>query len=201
MKNILATLVLCCSLMSAAFAGGLKVGDAAVDFNLKATDGKMVSLASLGNVKGAIVIFTCNHCPYSVAYEDRIIDLHKKFGSQGFPVVAINPNDAGVVPEDSYEKMVERAAAKKFPFAYIHDNTQDIAKQYGATRTPHVFLLEKKDGKFVVRYIGAIDDNTEDGEKATMKYVESAVAALTTGKMPNPDFTKAVGCSIKWSKK
>ncbi|MFM2132861.1 MAG: hypothetical protein RL156_142, partial [Bacteroidota bacterium] len=99
-------------------AGGYKVGDAVTDFSLKNIDGKNLGLSSRSDVKGYIVVFTCNHCPYSVAYEDRIIDLHNTFAPKGYPVLAINPNDSVIVPEDSYDNMIKRAAEKKFPFPY-----------------------------------------------------------------------------------
>ncbi len=182
------------------WAGGYKVGDEAADFSLKNIDGSMLSMASLQNAKGVIVVFTCNHCPYAVAYEDRIIEMHKKFAAMGYPVVAINPNDTNTVPDDNFSKMVERAAKKEFPFPYLIDPTQQTAKSFGATRTPHIFLLQKQNGKFFVRYIGAIDDNAEDAKLVKTKYVEQAVAALEGGKLPSPDFVKAVGCTIKWTK-
>lgn len=182
-------------------AVGYKTGDVVKDFSLKNVDGSMVSLASIKDTKGYIVIFTCNHCPYSVAYEDRIIELHKNFAQQGFPVVAINPNSADVVPEDSYDNMVKRAKDKSFPFVYLHDDTQEIAKQFGATRTPHVFLVTKQGDKNVVSYIGAIDDNTDNPKEAKNKFVEKAIASAIAGAKPEIDFTKAIGCSIKWAKK
>ena len=177
---------------------GYHVGDTARDFKLKNVDGKMVSLADSKKAKGYVVIFTCNHCPYAKAYEDRIIALHKKYAKKGFPVIAINPNDKDVAPDDSFEKMQERAKEKKFPFVYLYDENQDIAKAYGATRTPHVFLLDK-DRK--VRYIGAIDDNSEEPANVKEKYLESAIDALLAGKDIAMKETKAVGCTIKWSKK
>ncbi len=181
-------------------AQGLKPGDEAPSFSLLNVDGKMVSLSDYSNEKGVIVIFTCNHCPYSVAYEDRIIALDKKYKPLGWPVVAINPNDPALQPADSYDKMQERAAEKGFTFPYLWDDGQKVFPQYGATRTPHVFLLQNTDGKFFVRYIGAIDNNYEDAEKADKKYVEEAIAALQAGNYPSPDFTKAIGCSIKIKK-
>jgi peroxiredoxin len=177
--------------------GGYKVGDTARDFNLKNVDGKMLSLAGIDKAKGYIVVFTCNMCPYAKAYEDRIIALHNKFSAKGFPVVAINANDKDVQPGDSYENMVKRAKDKKFPYAYLYDETQEIAKAYGALRTPHVYLLDK-DRK--VRYIGAIDDNSEEASEAKEKYVENAVNALIDGKDPVVKETKAIGCGIKWKK-
>lgn len=177
---------------------GYKVGDTARDFKLKNANGKKTSLAGLKKAKGYIVVFTCNHCPFAKAYEDRIIALHNKYAPLGYPVVAINPNDKDVQPADSFEKMKERAKEKKFPFAYLYDETQEIAKAYGATRTPHIYLLDKNR---VVKYIGAIDDNSEEPEKVKEKYLENAIDALREGKEISVKETKAVGCGIKWKKK
>lgn len=177
--------------------GGYVVGDTARDFSLKNVDGKMVSLAGIKNAKGYIVVFTCNNCPYAKAYEDRIIQLQKKYGSLGYPVVAINSNDPDVAPADSYDKMKERAKSKKLPYHYLYDATQEIARTYGATRTPHVFLLDQS---LVVRYIGAIDDNSEDETLVKEKYVENAVEALRAGLEVPVKETKAIGCGIKWKK-
>ncbi len=177
---------------------GYNVGDEARDFKLKNVDGKWVSMADYKDAKGFIVIFTCNHCPYSVLYEDRIIDLQKKYGKKGFPVIAINPNDTEKQPDDSFDNMKIRAKEKGFNFPYVIDETQEIAKTYGATRTPHVYILNKESGKLKVAYIGAIDDNSKDGSKAKAKYVEDAVDALLEGKMIQKTESKAVGCTIKW---
>ncbi|MBP7244350.1 MAG: thioredoxin family protein [Bacteroidia bacterium] len=179
---------------------GYQVGDDVVDFNLKNTKGEMISLASYKDAKGFIIVFTCNHCPFSVAYEDRIIALQAKYGAKGFPVVAINSNNKEVVPEDSYEEMVKRAAEKKFNFNYLYDSTQEIAHQFGAARTPHVFIVEKQKSNLKMKYIGAIDDNTDEPEAATKKYVESAVDEILAGKEVTTPMTKAIGCTIKWKK-
>ncbi len=175
----------------------LKVGDKAPDFSLKNVDGKLVSLDQYKDAKGYIVIFTCNTCPYAIAYEDRIIELHNKFASKGYPVVAINPNDPNVQPGDSFDKMKARAKKKNFPFAYLMDETQETTLAYGATRTPHVFILDKA---LTVKYIGAIDNNHTDASAADKKYVEDAIEAMIDSKNPDPDFTKAIGCTIKWKK-
>lgn len=177
---------------------GYKVGDKAADFRLKNVDGKYYSLADIDKAKGYIVIFTCNHCPYSIAYEDRIIDLHKKYERKGYPVVAINPNDSVVQPADSWSAMKVRAQEKKFPFLYLLDEKQEIYPQYGATRTPHVYLLNKeKDGTLRVAYIGAIDDNHKDADAVADPFLAKALEALMDGRMPDPSFTRAIGCSIK----
>jgi peroxiredoxin len=181
-------------------AQGYKVGDKASDFKLLNVDGTMVSMADYTEAKGFIVMFTCNHCPYSVAYEDRKIELHNKFADLGYPVIAINPNDTVVQPQDSFSKMQERAKAKGFPYPYLIDAEQTVYKEYGATRTPHVFVLNKENDDLVVRYIGAIDNNHEDASSATEKYVESAIEALMNGKKVETEFTKAIGCTIKVKK-
>ena len=178
---------------------GYTVGDKATDFNLKNVDGTMVSMAANPENKGYLVIFTCNTCPYSVAYEDRIIDLHNKYAAKGFPVIAINPNDPQVQPGDSFEKMQVRAKEKEFPFPSVFDATQEVTLAYGATNTPHVYVVEKVDSDYLVRYIGAIDNNSKDASAATKKYVESAVDALLTGSAVSTSSTKAIGCTIKWS--
>ncbi|MDO8365993.1 MAG: thioredoxin family protein [Saprospiraceae bacterium] len=177
--------------------GGYKIGDTAQDFNLKNVNGKNVSLAGIKNAKGYIVIFTCNHCPYAKAYEQRIIELHQKYAPLGFSVVAINSNDKDVQPADSFDNMKKLAKQKKYPFPYLYDESQEVAKTFGATRTPHVYVLDKDR---VVRYIGAIDDNSEDPGLAKEKYVGSAVEALLGGQEVAVKETKAIGCGIKWKK-
>ncbi len=188
-------------LVNGLFANGLRPGDPARDFRLKNVDGRMVSMADYKDAKGFILIFTCNHCPYSVAYEDRIIDLQRKYAPLAYPVIAVNPNDPAVQAADSYEKMIERARDKKFNFPYLFDDGQKVFPHYGATRTPHVFILEKVDNDLIVRYIGAIDDNHEDEAAVKVKYVEDAVDALLAGKQPPVAETRAIGCTIKVQKK
>lgn len=177
--------------------GGYQVGDKAMDFKLKNIDGKWVSLEDYKDAKGFIVIFTCNHCPYAKAYEDRIIALDKKYATLGYPVIAINPNDPVAYPEDSFENMQKRAKEKGYTFPYLFDEYQTVYPQFGATRTPHIFVLSKSNGEMRVEYIGAIDDNYEDASQVKTKYVENAVDALLAGKKPEVTVTKAVGCSIK----
>ncbi len=177
---------------------GPAVGDVVQTFTLKNVDGKMVSLSDYREGKGCIVIFTCNHCPYAKAYEQRILDLDRDYKPKGFPVIAINPNDAKRSPEDSYDHMVKRAKDKKYTFPYLHDQTQEVARAFGATRTPHVFVLHRKDDKWVIAYIGAIDDNTEDAGAVKKAYVRNAVDALLQGNQPEITQTKAIGCTIKW---
>lgn len=178
-------------------AEGYKIGDVATDFSLKNVDNKKVSLKDIKDAKGYIVVFTCNHCPYAQAYEDRINALDKKYKKLGYPVVAINPNNPEKQKEDSFAKMQEKAKAKKFTFPYLFDEGQKIYPQYGATKTPHVYVLQKTAKGNVVKYIGAIDDNYEDAAAVKTKYVENAVDALVKGKEVSVKETKAIGCSIK----
>ncbi|MBK8426100.1 MAG: thioredoxin family protein [Lewinellaceae bacterium] len=173
---------------------GYAVGDRAEDFSLKSVSTKMISLADYKDVKGYILIFTCNHCPYAQLYEQRIIDLHNKYSPKGFPVVAINPNSPLIVEEDSFEEMQIRATAQKYPFEYLFDEEQTVYPKFGATRTPHVFLLDRD---LFIRYIGAIDDNPETPRSAKNRWVEKAIEAMMKGEKPNPDYTRAVGCTVK----
>jgi len=182
-----------------AFAQGYKVGDKATGFNLKNVDGKMVSMADYPDAKGIVVIFTCNHCPYSKLYEDRIIAINNKYAPKGYPVIAINPNDSINEPVDSWSNMIVRAKEKGFTFPYLLDAGQRITKVYGASRTPHVFLLEKVKKNYIVRYIGAIDDNSKDPSAVKEKYLAIAIDSLLAGKKPDPNYTKAIGCTIKWA--
>jgi len=197
MKKLLILSLLGMFTLAAIHAGGYKPGDKAADFKLKNVDGKFVSLGDYNTAKGFVVIFTCNHCPYAQAYQDRMIDINKKYQSKGFPVIAINPNDPAVSPGDSYEEMQQRAIDKKYPFPYLFDETQAVYKMYGAERTPHIYLLKKEGKDLVVKYIGAIDDNYKDPSLVTQKYLENAIDAVLSNKAPEPDFTKAIGCSIK----
>lgn len=174
--------------------GGYEVGDKAMDFSLKNVNGEMVSMNDYNEAKGFMIIFTCNSCPYSVAYEDRIIALHEKYAGKGIPVIAINPNDDEKSPKDSFDKMIVRAKEKGFPFPYVYDETQEITKAYGATNTPHVYVL---DANRTVKYIGAIDNNTKSAEDADKKYVEDAVDAVLSGSEVPEKKTKAIGCTIK----
>ena len=174
------------------------IGDTVSDFRLKNFDGRMIALSDYKTEKGVILIFDCNTCPYSKAYNDRIIALHRKYESKGFPVVTINSNDGQLSPGDSFQEMQARARKKNYDFPYLLDETQSVARAFGATNTPHTFVLRNDNGTFVVSYIGAIDNNARNGEEANKKYVEDAVNALLDDKPVRVEKTKAVGCGIKW---
>ncbi len=181
-------------------ADGYSPGSSVTDFKLKNIDGKPVSLSDYPAAKGFIITFTCNHCPYAKAYEDRIIALNKKYANKGYPVIAINPNDASQYPEDNFDNMKLRAEEKKFTFPYLVDETQEVAKTFGAIKTPHIYVVQKEAKNLTVKYIGAIDDNWENPEIVNQKYVEDAVNALLANKEVEVKTTKAIGCSIKWKK-
>lgn len=175
-----------------------KLEDKVSDFKLKNVDNKMVSLADYKKAKGFIVVFTCNHCPFAKAYEQRIMDLDKKYVKLGYPVIAISPNDPVAVPEDDFASMQALAKEKGYTFPYLIDETQSITKAFGATKTPHVFILQKTKDQYVLKYIGAIDDNSKDASAVKEKYVENALSSLLAGKEIALKETKAIGCGVKW---
>ncbi|WP_264530406.1 thioredoxin family protein [Flavobacterium sp. N502540] len=191
------TLFLFNLLLSQAQSTTLKAGETAPDFKLKNVDGKEVSFGSFPKAKGYIVVFTCNTCPYAVAYEQRIIELDKKFKAQGYPVIAINPNDPEASKADSFDKMQELAKDKKYPFPYLFDAGQKVTDQYGAKRTPHLFIVSKTDKGNVVEYVGAIDSDPEGTKTEKTKYAEEVIAALKSNKKPAVTQTKEIGCTVK----
>lgn len=173
----------------------MELGSPAPDFSLKGTDGKVHSLASFKAATALAVIFSCNHCPYVQAYEGRFVQLQKDLGPEGFQLVAINANDSDQYAEDGFEAMVARAQAQGFNFPYLRDETQEVAKAYGAVRTPHVFLFnaERK-----LAYVGRIDDSWDKPEKVTRHELADAVRDLLAGRKVAVPETFAVGCTIKW---
>lgn len=192
---IFAVLVLMTTAFSLRTENGYKVGDTLEDFSLKNVDNKMVSLSDYKNAKGFIIIFTCNMCPYSVANEDRIIALDAKYKSKGYPVIAINPNDPKASKGDGFEDMKVRAKEKGFTFPYLFDEGQKVYPKFGASKTPHVYIVSKKSMK--VEYIGAIDNSSKDPSAVSEKYVENAIDALLSNKKIEKTETRAIGCSIK----
>lgn len=201
MKRVRTIVLLAIFALASAFntssADGYQIGDKASDFKLMNIDGNMVSLADFKDAKGFLVIFTCNTCPYAVKYEDRIVALDKKYKSRGVPVVAIMPNNIETKPGDNLDNMKKRAEEKGFTFPYLIDEKQEVFPEFGATRTPHVYLLQKTDEGNFVRYMGAIDDNYQDEAQVEIKFVENAVDSMLAGNPIEVTTTKAIGCSIK----
>jgi len=199
MRRLLVICFLTISVMAKAQTG-YQVGDIAEDFNLKNVDGKQVSLASYTDAKGYIVVFTCNTCPVSKAYQDRVEALHTAYAAKGYPVIAINTNDPVASPGDSFEKMQTVAKSKNMSYAYLEDPNQVYTKKYGAAKTPHVFVVQKTVKGNEVAYMGAIDNDSEGTNSQKDTYVQNVLNLLLQGKKPVVSSTKAIGCSIKWKK-
>ena len=176
---------------------GYAIGDEITRINLMNVDGNMVSLSDYPEAKGFIIIFTCNTCPFSVANEERIIALDTEFKAKGYPVIAINPNNPSVQPDDTFELMKQKASDRGFTFPYLVDEGQKIYPQFGATKTPHTYIVQKIDNKNIVKYIGAIDDNVRDASNVKERFVANAINELLEGKEVSIKETKAIGCSIK----
>jgi peroxiredoxin len=174
----------------------LKIGSKAPNFSLPATNGKTYSLDSFVDKKAIIVVFSCNHCPYVQAYENRIIAIQKDY-TKDVQIIAISSNEDVNYPEDSFEAMIERAKLKGFNFPYLHDKTQETAKGYGATHTPEIFLLDKE-RKLV--FHGKIDDNWQEPQSVKNKYLRNAIDELLAGKPISVPETFTIGCTIKWKK-
>jgi peroxiredoxin len=199
MKKVkLLFMLICMGLLFEGKAPRYEIGDLVSDFTLKNVDGTMISLSDYKGAKGVILIFDCNTCPYSRAYNDRIIDLNKRYVAQGFPVVTINPNNPEMSPGDSFSEMAAKAKKKNYSFPYLVDETQNVARSFGASNTPHVFVLKNEANEFKVAYIGTIDNNSRDASAVSKKYVEEAVNALLENKPVPITRTKAIGCGIKW---
>lgn len=174
----------------------LTIGSPIVAFKLKNVNGQMISAEELSKGKQAtVIIFSCNHCPYVQAWEDRIVQLGKTYEPRGVAFALINSNDPTKYPEDSYPEMIKRAKSKGYPFPYLHDEDQSVAKAYGATRTPEVFLFNAQ-GK--LRYHGRVDDNYEDPKKVRSQDLKDALEAVLGDRAPNVSETPVVGCSVKW---
>ncbi len=172
----------------------LSIGDQLPHFSLPATDGMTVD-SKLIKDPVLVVVFTCNHCPYAQAYEDRLIELGNHFDEQGVQFVLINANDAETYPDDSFENMKELHQRKGFPFPYCFDETQETAKAFGALCTPHCFVF---DAARTLKYKGRIDDNWQDPSAITERNLHDAVDAVAHGKEPPVHEANAIGCSIKW---
>jgi peroxiredoxin len=173
----------------------LELGANAPDFgDLQGADGKRYSLRSFDAKPVLVVVFTCNHCPYAVAYEDRVVAIQKDYAGKGVQLVAINSNDDKSYPEDGYPQMVKRAKEKGFNFPYVRDASQDAAEAYGAVCTPHVFAFDK-DRR--LRYRGRIDDS-KDPSGVKSPDLRNALDDMVAGKSPKVADTRPFGCSIKW---
>lgn len=172
----------------------LSIGDPAPDFELRDTGGGSWSLSDGGGSPATVVVFTCNHCPYALAWHDRIAQAARDYAARAVRFVAINPNDSDRYPGDSFEAMKQRVAAEDWPMPYLRDDSQEVARDYGAQVTPDVFVL---DGDGRLRYRGAPDGDYDD-QNQRAGWLRAALDAVLAGTDPAPPETKPVGCSIKW---
>ena len=173
----------------------LKPGDKAVPFELPGVDDKRHTLENHADKEAVAVVFTCNHCPYARAWEDRLIRIQADYAPRGAQLVAINANDAKKYPDDSFSRMKEHSEDKGFHFPYLYDESQEIARAYGAERTPEIFLFDKAS---ILRYHGTVDDNFDDPAAVRSHYFRDALEALLEGRNPLTTETVPVGCTIKW---
>jgi len=174
---------------------GMPIGTPAPHFSLPGVDGKTYSLGSFADAELLVVVFTCNHCPYAKASEDRLIEIHRHYRDRGVELVAINPNDDEKYPDDSFDKMKERAASKGFSFPYLRDESQEVARAYDAACTPDIFVFDR-DRKLV--YNGRIDDNWQEPEKVTRRDLRAVLDAALEGRTVDFEHVPSMGCSIKW---
>jgi len=173
----------------------VRIGDKAITFKLPGVDDKQHSLDDYRGKEAVAVIFSCNHCPYVRAWEDRMVKIQSDYSGKGVQLIAINSNDAAKYPDDSFPKMKERAREKNFNFPYLHDESQQTARAYGAERTPEVFVFNKDR---ILQYHGAIDDNYDDPAAVSVRYLRDALDAVLAQKPAPTAETKPVGCTIKW---
>ncbi|HEY1922263.1 MAG TPA: thioredoxin family protein [Tepidisphaeraceae bacterium] len=176
----------------------LDIGDPAPDFNLPGTDGKHYSLADFKDAPMLVVVFSCNHCPYVVGSEARIIRFVNDFAPRGMKMIAINSNETEQHPMDSFDLMVTRVKEKKFPFTYVRDESQEVALAYGALRTPHFYVF---DAQRKLRYTGRMDDNPKNEALAKTHELRDAVEAILAGRKPPMEKTNPLGCNVKWKGK
>ncbi len=178
--------------------GTLQVGDTAPDFSLPGVDGQTYSLKGFSQKTVLVVVFSCNHCPYVQAYEDRLVAIQRDYRDRGVQLLAINSNDDRSYPEDNFDNMIARAKAKGFNFPYLRDGSQQVAHAYGATHTPQLFVF---DAHRRLRYTGKIDDNWQRPEAVRRRYLQEALDELLKGREPAEPTTHAIGCTIKWADK
>jgi peroxiredoxin len=179
----------------------LRIGSPLPSFGpLRATDGRTVKASDFDGAKALVVVFSCNHCPYVQAYEDRMIQFQKEYLPRGVPLLAINSNETVNYPDDDFDGMVRRAALKKFNFAYLRDESQAAAEAFDATHTPEFFVFGPLAGKEGLRlqYRGKMDDNHKDPAAVKRHYLRDAVDAVLAGKPVTESETPSIGCTIKW---
>lgn len=173
----------------------LNIGTQAPYFSLPGTDGIHHQLEDFSGSRLLLVVFSCNHCPYAQAWEGRLISIARDYSNKGLATAMINSNETENYPDDRFEKMVERARYKEYPFPYLRDDSQDVARAYGALVTPHLFLF---DSSRRLIFQGLVDDNHKEPQNVKRHYLKDAIEAALSGRDPNPATTSVVGCSVKW---
>ena len=176
-----------------------KIGEKINDFKLKNIDNSKISLSDFKNVKGFMIVFTCNHCPFAKLYSKRLNALNKHYKPLGIPLLAINSMDSILYKEESFALMQVKAKTDKFNFYYLQDATQSVGKDFGAKHTPQAYVIWKEDNNWIVKYEGAIDDDGEHPEKAT-PYISNAVDELLLEKKVTTPQTESFGCRIFYRK-
>ena len=176
-------------------SNGMPIGNPAPPFSLPGVDGATRSLDSFADAEILVVMFTCNHCPYAQACEDRLIAIQEDYRARGVQLVAINPNDDEKYPDDSFERMKERAEKRGFNFPYLRDQSQEVARAYDAACTPDIFVFDR-DRKLI--YNGRIDDNWQQPERVTRRDLREVLDAALEGRAVDFEHVPSMGCSIKW---
>ena len=181
--------------MALMYSNGMPVGSKMPAFRLPGTEGKVYEAETFKDAELLVVVFTCNHCPYAIASEDRLIALQNEFRDRNVSFLLINPNDAVNYPSDSFDNMVRRADEKHFPFPYLQDESQETARAFNAACTPDIFVFDRER---TLRYNGRIDDNWQEPSKVTREDLRSVLEDLLAGRSISIDVVPSMGCSIKW---
>lgn len=184
--------------MAPTFSEERDLGSAPPEFWLRGTDGKSYQLADFANSKALVIVFMCNHCPYVIAVQGRINALAKEYASKGVQLIGINANDSVKYPDDSFESMKQRAKEQGFSFPYLWDETQEVARAYGAVCTPDFFVYGRQGQGFALGYRGRLDDNWKDEKAVTRRELAGALDLILSGKAPSTEQSSSMGCSIKW---
>ena len=192
--------------MALTYSEAGKLGQQAQSFQLPGVDGRVYSLNDFSGAKVLVIVFMCNHCPYVIATRSRINQLAKDYAAQGVSFVGISSNDAERYPSDGFEEMKTLAQKEGFAFPYLYDETQEVAKAYGAVCTPEFYAyspesVNNQDRKWILKYLGRLDDSWKDEKAVTRRELAEALDQILKGENPSADQKPALGCSIKWKEK
>lgn len=171
---------------------------AVADFRLENANGKATSLSDYPLAKGFVIVFTSNHCPFARLYENRFNSIHADLKELGYQLILINPARADIFDDDTFMNMIRKSKQNSYSFPFLQDETQSVAKSFGATKTPEFYLVSRSKSNYYIMYKGAFDNNGLDPSKATKKYLYDALADVEAGRKVEIPLTKAIGCSIIW---